>query len=129
MKHRPHLHRRTFVVSLLAAVALCFLCAVCHQTQAEPLSAPAVAGFSACPDEAGPSPADTDPPSPEHHCETSEGQVLPSGQSPLLLGAVLPLTPFLRKPPARGPAGPTAHPRPSPPHGFTLLTRLCVQRV
>lgn len=129
MTDRPHLHRRTFVVSVLAAVALCFLCAVCHQTQAEPLSGPAVAAVSACPDEATEPLGDTGPPAPEHHCETSEGQVLPSGQSPLLLGAVLPLAPFLLKPPARGPVGHAPQRQPSPPHGFTLLTRLCVQRV
>lgn len=112
----------TLAVPLIALVVLCFLCALCYPG-ASP-SGGAGAGVSV--EQVVPS----DTPDGQgfaHACPTPDEQGLLTAQPMLALGSALILC--LPVVPRAGPSSRRPRRDPASPHGYRLLTLLCVQRV
>ncbi|WP_026122248.1 hypothetical protein [Nocardiopsis halotolerans] len=133
--HTSTRRQRTLAVPLIFLVVMCFLCALCHSAAPQPAAFPSEAVSSAavdCPEqveEFSAVSADAPVQGPAHPCEATEGHGLPTA-SPLFLvalGVVLVLALLLA--PRPGPAPRPIRHNPAAPHGYGLLTLLCVQRV
>lgn len=113
----------TLVVPLIAVVVLCFLCALCYPGAASPGEGPA-AGVSV---EQAVNPDSPDDPGLSHTCPTPDEQGLLTAQPMLAFGSALILcVPVV---PRAGPSARRPRRDPASPHGYRLLTLLCVQRV
>ncbi|NKY96655.1 hypothetical protein [Nocardiopsis alborubida] len=130
-RHTHTRRQRTLAVPLIFLVVMCFLCALCHS--AAPQAAASSLAAVDCPDQVQESPAasvEIPVQAPTHPCEAAEGHGLPTA-SPLFLialGVVLTFV-LLLLAPRPGPAARPVSLAPFAPHGYGLLTLLCVQRV
>ncbi|WP_017589282.1 hypothetical protein [Nocardiopsis ganjiahuensis] len=109
---------------LLALVVLCFLCALCYPGSASPGEATSGAGVSAEQVVSSDASADRDH---LHACPTPDEQGLLTAHPVLAFGSALLLcVPVV---PRAGPSSRRSRRDPASPHGYCLLTLLCVQRV
>lgn len=109
---------------LLALVVLCFLCALCYPGGAAPSAGFGGAGIYAEQAVASDASADQDH---LHACPTPDEQGLLTAHPVLALGSALILC--LPVVPRAGPSSRRPRRDPASPHGYRLLTLLCVQRV
>ncbi|OOC54230.1 MULTISPECIES: hypothetical protein [Nocardiopsis] len=128
--HTRTRRQRTLAVPLVFLVVMCFLCALCHS--AAPQAAASSLAAVDCPEQTQESPAASAGIPVQgltHPCEAAEGHGLPAA-SPLFLVALgAALTLALSSAPRPGPVPRPLHRSPAAPHGYGLLTLLCVQRV
>lgn len=114
----------TLVVPLIAVVVLCFLCALCYPGAASAGDGFGGAGVAV---ERAVAPDSPDEPGFPHTCPTPDEQGLLTAQPMLAFGSVLVLcVPVV---PRAGPSSRRSRRDPASPHGYRLLTLLCVQRV
>ncbi|MCP3012054.1 hypothetical protein NGM33_01825 [Nocardiopsis dassonvillei] len=139
-RHTSTRRQRTLAVPLVALVLMCFMCALCHSTgpvaQAVPAAtaAASTAATADCPERSREAAAVTDAapaPAPQtaHACEVTEGHGLPTAPPLFLVALGVALVLALLLAPRPGPAPRPVSRPPLAPHGYGLLTLLCVQRV
>ncbi|MFJ9554230.1 hypothetical protein ACIRPH_10455 [Nocardiopsis sp. NPDC101807] len=127
-RRTPTRRHRILAVPLIALVVMCFVCALCHSTgtAAQPASAAAAAD---CPEQTRGSASEAPAAQAAHPCEAAEGHGLPTAPPLFLLALGALLVCALLSAPRPGPAARPADRTPHAPHGYGLLTLLCVQRV
>lgn len=113
----------TLAVPLIAVVVLCFLCALCYPGAASSNEGDAVVSAEQV---AAPSDS-SDEQEFVHACPTPDEQGLLTAHPMLALGSALVLC--LPVAPRPGPSSRRPRRDPASPHGYRLLTLLCVQRV
>ncbi|MFC9087421.1 hypothetical protein [Nocardiopsis dassonvillei] len=132
-RHTSTRRQRTLAVPLVVLVLMCFMCALCHSTGpvAQAVSA-STAATADCPERPRETPAVTDAalvPQTAHACEVTEGHGLPTAPPLFLVALGVALVLALLPAPRPGPAPRPVSRPPLAPHGYGLLTLLCVQRV
>jgi hypothetical protein len=114
----------TLAVPLIAVVVLGFLCALCYTGAAS--SGDGFGGVGSVVEQAV-APDSSDDPGFAHVCPTTDEQGLLTAPPMLAFGAALVLC--VPVAPRAGPSSRRSRRDPASPHGYRLLTLLCVQRV